>query len=471
MPAPSPRPSHAVLPHPSLSGGRVLALTCAFVLILLLLSDAAGAQSRATRSRRTVKTKNSREKVVFAEILKHVVIDQGVAYTLTEYPRLRWSVHTLTVDLSCPGTALRLGKGLEHVAGLERVQSILARHDSVESPDSTLGGMNANYWQAGSNYPIGPTVIDGVVVNGEKHRNWSALAISEDGGISIDNYSLRAEVRTHHGVLPIDRFNSRRDSASRVLYTSYYGDMVPPMDTAAIFRASEDTVTDDSEAEATLVTYFDSLRASSPEGGALKVQFEYLHPPTVNGAATCIVTHLDTGFVSIPPRGGVLSLGYTPLPFFYSLFVGDTFSIAIMVDPPLRGPVQYMAAGTPRLVRDGRVSVEWQEEGLRKIRFVTGNYARSAFGVSRDGRTAIFVTVEGNHRRYGRRGISLESLGRLLVDRGAWQAMNFDGGSSATLVVKGETVSPPAGTRFSRKISTALFATRRKPSGTVGRQP
>ena len=121
-----------------------------------------------------------------------------------------------------------------------------------------------------------------------------------------------------------------------------------------------------------------------------------------------------------------------------------------------------MTSGTPRLVREGRVSVEWQEEGLRKLRFVNGKYARSAIGISKDGKSIILMTVEASNRKMRRSGISLLDMAKILVDEGAYNAMNFDGGGSATMVVNDETVAPRSGTKYSRKISTALFVTRKK---------
>jgi len=116
-----------------------------------------------------------------------------------------------------------------------------------------------------------------------------------------------------------------------------------------------------------------------------------------------------------------------------------------------------MASGTPRLVRNGNVSVEWREEGLTKQRFVLGAYGRTGIGISKDGKQIIFLSAEATNRHKGKRGLSLPDMAKLLVGKGAYHAMNFDGGSSATLVVQKETVAPTSGTRFSRKISTALM--------------
>jgi hypothetical protein len=393
---------------------------------------------------------------------KNVTLAPGVVYTLQYHPKSRWSVHTVTVDLTRNDLDVHLGKGLENIAGLERVQSIMHRRDSLNLKSHSVAGINASYWEAGTHYPIGPTVIDGQILINEQHHRWSSLAMTKEGALFLDQFSMQTEVRTRYGILPITRFNHRHDSLSRVIYTPYFGNTVPFLDTAIIALASRDTITDDSEIE-TLTSMIDSMLQLSQESGTLKVQFEILKPMMANTIIPCRITSIDTGVVAIPQSGGVLSFGKGPFPLFFSLFVGDTFSLVSRLDPVVPAPVALMASGTPRLVRDGHISVEWQEEGLRKLRFVNGRFARSAVGISKDGKKLILMTVEASNRRGRRTGVSLPELARLMVDRGAYHAMNFDGGGSATMVIGDETVAPRSGSRYSRKISTSLFITRKTP--------
>lgn len=388
-------------------------------------------------------------------------VADGVSYYVQSYPKLRCTVHTVLVDLGRNDVSLKIGKGLDNIAGLERVHSIMHRYDSVTAFQSVVAGVNANYWAAGSNHPIGPTVSNGVILNNRKYKNWSALAITQSKQLYLDTFRIEAELRTRYGVMPIARFNERHDTSSIVVYNSYYGTTVPYIDTSWIAMASADTITDDSETEiGSLGAAVDSIWSISIESGSLKAQFEYLAPPVANGEVPCRITYIDTGFVMVPKNGGVISLGKGPLPWLFTLGVGDTVTLVSRLTPAVQGPVVEMTTGTPRLVRDGRVSVEWQQEGLRKLRFVQSGYGRTAFGLSRDGKRAVLVTVEPPNRRQRRKGISLPDLATLMIERGAWDAFNFDGGGSATMVVGDATVSPPAGNPYSRKISTALMVVR-----------
>jgi len=420
-----------------------------FLLCILLLSASATHFSlRAFDIHATIAGSNT---------IESRQIGNGVLYESEYFTKTKWTIHTVIADLSNPTLTLRIGKGLDNISGLERVCSIAHRYDSLHSGESVLAAVNANFWRAGTNHPMGPTVIDGVVLSDKQHRNWSSLAIGNDDQIYISNYSMNAQIVTRFGAIPVDRFNYRSDSGAVVVYTSYFGSSIPFIDTVGIFLASSDTLTDDSEIQFDVASTIDSLRSLNIESGTLKIQFVYLKHPLANTITPCRITQIDTGIVSIPKNGGILSFGRGPFPLFFSLFVGDTFSLSTRLSPVVTSPVKYMASGTPRLVRNGNVSVEWREEGLTKQRFVLGAYGRTGIGISKDGKKIIFLSAEATNRRKGKRGLSLPDMAKLLVGKGAYQAINFDGGSSATLVVQNETVAPTSGTRFSRKISTALM--------------
>lgn len=428
-----------------MTGGAGISALCRLVLAgLLFLPVAAAGQGGAAVA---LPADSSR------------IIAPGIRYSHSYVPKSRLSVHWVTVDLKNPHAGVRVGKGLEHISGLERVHSILARYDSANTGVRSVAGTNANFWKAGTLHPMGPTVSDGELLVADKYKNWSSIAFTQGGGVYIDNFHLDVSLVTRLGDIPVTRLNRRVDSAEVVLYTSYYGSSVPFIDTTGIREASRDTVTDETEAaiDTMILAMLDSVWSISPESGTLKMQFRYLGAPVANSTVACVVTDLDTGFVAVPEGGGVISFGRGPFPLFSSLFVGDTFSLSSTLQPSLPEGVLQMTGGSPRIVRDGKVSVEWAEEGLKKVRFVNGHYGRSAVGVSRSGDTLIMMTVEPYSRKSRTRGASLETMAKLLIARGAWNAMNLDGGSSATMVIEGGTVVPRGGNRGSRKISTALM--------------
>lgn len=95
----------------------------------------------------------------------------------------------------------------------------------------------------------------------------------------------------------------------------------------------------------------------------------------------------------------------------------------------------------PRLLTDGRITVDPAAEGFRDPKILYASAARSAVGLTRDGRM-ILATSDGTIRQMA------EVMQRL----GASDAMAFDGGASAGLWYRGRYVTEP-----SRLLNNALL--------------
>ena len=93
--------------------------------------------------------------------------------------------------------------------------------------------------------------------------------------------------------------------------------------------------------------------------------------------------------------------------------------------------------------------------------------------------TALIGTLEEHERRLRlpgfdnddawRLGITLVELAALMRKLGAWQAMNFDGGGSTTMVIDGRVVNVPSDTTGERAVGNALLLLRCKARGVACR--
>ena len=108
-------------------------------------------------------------------------------------------------------------------------------------------------------------------------------------------------------------------------------------------------------------------------------------------------------------------------------------------------PGDLVQAG-PQLVRDGAVAEDLDDEGFSAgagqfdSDITVGRYPRSALGVG-DGEL-VAVCCDG--RRSGvDAGLELAELARLMLSLGARDAINLDGGGSATLVHRGHLLNRP----------------------------
>jgi exopolysaccharide biosynthesis protein len=110
--------------------------------------------------------------------------------------------------------------------------------------------------------------------------------------------------------------------------------------------------------------------------------------------------------------------------------------VALKIDlPPADGEVTQAIGGGPRLVRDGKVSVEIRREEFGGVYAaeISKRHPRTAVGFDRGRRTLYLVMVEG--RQESSRGMTFRELAEFLVGLGCWQAMAFDGGGSAGMYV------------------------------------
>ncbi len=115
--------------------------------------------------------------------------------------------------------------------------------------------------------------------------------------------------------------------------------------------------------------------------------------------------------------------------------------------------VVHAIGGGPRLVKDGRAHITSGEESF-KADVAVGRAPRTAAGVTHDGKL-LLVAVTGR-QAYHSIGVTLEELANLMVELGARDAMNLDGGGSSTMVVRDYVMNTPSDGR-ERKVADAIL--------------
>jgi exopolysaccharide biosynthesis protein len=115
-------------------------------------------------------------------------------------------------------------------------------------------------------------------------------------------------------------------------------------------------------------------------------------------------------------------------------------------------------SGTPQLIRNGRVEITQDLEG-NGAKFVTDRHPRTAIAKLKDGKM-LLVVVDGRQPNYSI-GMSLVSLAELLLEFGAVEAINLDGGGSSAMALEGKLVNKPSDTAGERAVSDALMVIER----------
>lgn len=107
---------------------------------------------------------------------------------------------------------------------------------------------------------------------------------------------------------------------------------------------------------------------------------------------------------------------------------------AAYADESHLGDVKDAVAGMgPRGGEPGTLLVEnGRDRGATARVDPMERHPRTAAGVSRDGKTLLLVVVDGRQSAWSV-GVTLPELARMMLDAGAWNAVNLDGGGSSTL--------------------------------------
>jgi hypothetical protein len=128
--------------------------------------------------------------------------------------------------------------------------------------------------------------------------------------------------------------------------------------------------------------------------------------------------------VEIPQNGYVICARNSAAKFFTDNFVlGDPVKLDIKVTPDILSS-DFSISGSTLLLKDGAVAPFTHN--------ITGSHPRSAIGVSKDKRFLYLVGVDG--RQTISQGLTLDLLASLMLEIGAYDALNFDGGGSTQMV-------------------------------------
>lgn len=156
-------------------------------------------------------------------------------------------------------------------------------------------------------------------------------------------------------------------------------------------------------------------------GGPANIDPTFVRVEVADGLVVRISSDLDeiTGPTSIAPGTGVLLARGTAVDLFAGLQPGDALPVTVAAS----ADVDLSISGSQRLVTNGVVTAA---PG-------TGE-PRTAAGVSADGSTIYIVSIDG--RQSHSRGMALDELGEFMVELGAHNAVNLDGGGSSTLLMR-----------------------------------
>ncbi|HKS36822.1 MAG TPA: phosphodiester glycosidase family protein [Verrucomicrobiae bacterium] len=169
----------------------------------------------------------------------------------------------------------------------------------------------------------------------------------------------------------------------------------------------------------------------------------------------------ESGNTQILPETMVLSIGPAALKSVPPVEAGTELIISTLTEPVLRG-VRTAISGGPVLVQTGkRARFKAPDSDSYEFSSMMERHPRSAVGWNED--YFFLVTVDGRQKGVSA-GMTLDEFASYLVKLGCQEAMNLDGGGSATLWYEGKVRNQPCD-GYEREVANSLIVCKR-PAGT-----
>ena len=175
----------------------------------------------------------------------------------------------------------------------------------------------------------------------------------------------------------------------------------------------------------------------------------------------------NKGSNSIPADGYVISAsGKRREELLASVKIGARTDLALFhssPDNPIPNTAFFRAedviGGVPQLIKNGEIAINWEQEKSSKS-FVETKHPRTAVAKLKDGKF-LMLTVDGRQPTHSI-GMNLNELAEFLLELGAIDAMNLDGGGSTTMFLDGKVMNKPSDKEGERSVSDAILVFPRK---------
>ena len=323
-----------------------------------------------------------------------------------------WFINMLRIDLR--KARLRMVHAMDEAVGLETVSSLATRYGA-------LAAINSGYFRTTGTYrgdSVGTQVLNGQIL-GESNNGRAAVGLVEGSraqqivfGHVVFTGELIAGAKAKH---VINGLNRPRADDELIIFTPEFHrtTLTNPDGLEVIVRRGR-------------VTEIRELQGSStiPTDGFVI---------SASGSAREWVRQNSGKRTSVR-----LSLKMSPLETDQK----DEWQKATSI-----------IGGGPQLIKDGRVEITNAAEKILPA-FVSDLHPRTAIAKLKSGEL-LLVTVDG--RQTASIGMSLTMLADLLIEFGATDAINLDGGGSTTMVIRNRLVNKPSDTTGERPVSDAIL--------------
>jgi exopolysaccharide biosynthesis protein len=355
-------------------------------------------------------------------------VRDGIEYTevTREIDKQPVQMNLLRLDL----TKVRLDvvHAMDAAIGTEKTSSIATRYGAIAAINAGFFRLDDSIFAGDS---VGVLMIDRKLLS-ESTNNRVILGIENTGNktsIGIGHIGLFAEVKIGKSSLQLSGINRQRKDNEVLLYTPEF----------------HRTTLTSSDGVEIIVRAGRVVRIAKHKGSSRIPQDGFVISASGNKQEEIL------GLVMVGTKISVVQLSTESITHVPREPDPSVFGI---------GKFQDMIAGVPQLIKDGKIDITWEQEKSSKS-FVETRHPRTAVAKLKDGKF-LMITIDGRSESSG--GIGLYDLAALLLEFGATDAMNLDGGGSTTMFFDGKVVNHPSDKEGERKISDAILVFPRQKS-------
>ena len=340
-------------------------------------------------------------------------------YTNEVIDEIPWSIHVVKLDRTSRDFEFGTTLGQGTVFGMGTVsEQLKALPRELGQP---VAAINGDFYDKSEKYPGRPRdlqICGGEVVSSPAGH--TCFWIAPDGTPQMTNVYSRFRVNWPDGKRTPMGLNQAREDDAAVLFTSAIGG------STRTFGGME------------LILEGETNSSCRPLhiGQVLKARVKSVH---------------TTGDTRLTHETMVLSLGPNLISRLAPPRTGETLSLALETMPDLSG-VTVAIGGGPALVREGKP--------MRWSGFMHMRHPRTALGWNKD--SIFLVEVDGRQSNISL-GMTFPELADFLIKVGCSDAMNLDGGGSATLWALGSVRNSPSEGE-ERPSANALVVLRKTPA-------
>jgi|GEM_PF-7131472 len=296
----------------------------------------------------------------------------------TQFNSNKWIViKSLIVDISDEKTSIQALYNENNLRESKKLSELVPMKENI------LGAINGDFFNSNQKTAIGPLIDQKkLIYNGIDNSTFNVFGITKINKPFIGHVeNFKPDVRIGSTIVPVSYMNKNFTNLNEiVLLSSTYG--------------------------------------KTSIGNSTAVE---LTEVVINNGQV-IDIRINESPITIPENGYVIAIPKNSNFNTNQISIGDIF---IFNDPKILNVLDTLIGGGSILVEKGQLNSEFSLP-------INGNHPRSAIGFTKDYSKVILTTVEG--RKTFVPGVTESELAEIMMDLGAYYAINLDGGGSSTLI-------------------------------------